>query len=222
MDWGLDIFPKGTDNLYRKLNGKLMIELELHTAMQLFNSFDPAPFHEKELDREAEEYIYNTVGEFPLKKPLGIFIYLPPSEADGETEHILKKAIRNHFSYKKLLTEIELKKLLQRGRRNMTIATLFLFLCLLVIRLLSTLKEGLVHTMLSEGFTIIGWVAMWEPINVFLYGWWPVVQKRNIYRKILSMDVKIIAGSPSKVKLSDPRFSAKKINLRADDPEFFQ
>ncbi|AGF98506.1 hypothetical protein [Methanosarcina mazei] len=222
MDWGLDIFPKGTDNLYRKLNGKLMIELELHTAMQLFNSFDPAPFHEKELDREAEEYIYNTVGEFPLKKPLGIFIYLPPSEADGETEHILKKAIRNHFSYKKLLTEIELKKLLQRGRRNMTIATLFLFLCLLVIRLLSTLKEGLVHTMLSEGFTIIGWVAMWEPINVFLYGWWPVVQKRNIYRKILSMDVNIIAGSPSKVKLSDPRFSPKKIKLRADDPEFFQ
>ncbi|AAM32847.1 hypothetical protein MM_3151 [Methanosarcina mazei Go1] len=199
-----------------------MIELELHTAMQLFNSFDPAPFHEKELDREAEEYIYNTVGEFPLKKPLGIFIYLPPSEADGETEHILKKAIRNHFSYKKLLTEIELKKLLQRGRRNMTIATLFLFLCLLVIRLLSTLKEGLVHTMLSEGFTIIGWVAMWEPINVFLYGWWPVVQKRNIYRKILSMDVNIIAGSPSKVKLSDPRFSPKKIKLRADDPEFFQ
>jgi hypothetical protein len=222
MDWGLDIFPKGTDNLYRKLNGKLMIELELHTAMQLFNSFDPAPFHEKELDREAEEYIYNTVGEFPLKKPLGIFIYLPPSEADGETEHILKKAIRNHFSYKKLLTEIELKKLLQRGRRNMTIATLFLFLCLLVIRLLSTLKEGLVHTMLSEGFTIIGWVAMWEPINVFLYGWWPVVQKRNIYRKILSMDVNIIAGSPSKVKLSDPRFSPKKIKLRADDPEFLQ
>lgn len=127
-----------------------MIELELHTAMQLFNSFDPAPFHEKELDREAEEYIYNTVGEFPLKKPLGIFIYLPPSEADGETEHILKEAIRNHFSYKKLLTEIELKKLLQRGRRNMTIATLFLFLCLLVIRLLSTLEEGLVHTMLLK------------------------------------------------------------------------
>ena len=76
--------------------------------------------------------------------------------------------------------------------------------------------------MLSEGFTIIGWVAMWEPINVFLYGWWPVVQKRNIYRKILSMDVNIIAGSPSKVKLSDPRFSPKKIKLRADDPEFFQ
>ena len=71
---GIGYFPKGTDNLYRKLNGKLMIELELHTAMQLFNSFDPAPFHEKELDREAEEYIYNTVGEFPLKTSGDLYI----------------------------------------------------------------------------------------------------------------------------------------------------
>jgi hypothetical protein len=222
MVWGIDVFPKGTDGLYRKLNGKLMIELELRTAMQIFNSFDPAPFHEKELDPEAEEYIYNTVGEFPLKKPLGIIIYIPPSEVDSETERTLKEAIRNHFSYKKVLMDIELRRLLQRGRRNMTIATVFLFFCLLIIQLLSTLKGGLINTMLSEGFTIIGWVAMWEPINVFLYGWWPIVQKRKIYRKILSMDINIIAGSPSKVKLTDPRFLPKKSQLRTDDPEFFQ
>ena len=106
--------------------------------MQIFNSFDPAPFHEKELDENAEVYIYNTVGEFPLKKPLELMIYLPPSEIGKETEETLKEAIRNHFSYKKLLTDIELRRLLQRGRRNMTIAVVFLFLCLLMIRLLST------------------------------------------------------------------------------------
>lgn len=210
MVLGIDIFPKSTDALYRKINGKLMIELELHTTMQIFNSFDPAPFHEKELDPEAEEYIYNTVGEFPLKKPIGIMIYVPPSEIDTETKRILKEAIINHFSYRKVLTEIELRRLFQRGKRNLTIATFFLFFCLLIIRLLSTLKGGLINTMLSEGLTIIGWVAMWEPAYVFLYGWWPIVQKRNIYRKILSMDVNIIAGSPSKVKLTDPRFLPKK------------
>ncbi|WP_292378317.1 hypothetical protein [Methanosarcina sp. UBA289] len=51
----------------------------------------------------------------------------------------------------------------------MTIAIVFLFLCLLIIRLLSTLEQDLVNTMLSEGLTIIGWVAMWEPVYVFLY-----------------------------------------------------
>ena len=47
----------GTEALYREREGKLLIELELHSIMQIFNSFDPAPFHEKELDREAEEYM---------------------------------------------------------------------------------------------------------------------------------------------------------------------
>jgi len=192
----VDFSPKGTEALYREREGKLLIELELHSMKQIFNSFDPAPFHEKELDEDAEVYIYNIVGEFPLKKPLEIMIYVPPPEFNQETEHTLKEAIRNHFLYKKVLTEIDLRRLLQRGRRNMTIAVIFLFLCLLMIRLLSTLEAGLLTTMLSEGLTIIGWVAMWEPIYVFLYGWWPIVQKRNIYRKILAMDVSVSPGSP--------------------------
>jgi hypothetical protein len=192
----VDLSPSGTEALYREREGKLLIELELHSMMQIFNSFDPAPFHEKELDEEAELYIYNIVGEFPLKKPLEIIIYVPPSEFSRETESTLKEAIRNHFLYKKVLTEIDLKRLLQRGRRNMTIAVIFLFLCLLIIKLLSTFEGGLLKTMLSEGLIIIGWVAMWELVYVFLYGWWPIVQKRNVYRKILNMDVSVLSGTP--------------------------
>lgn len=44
----VDLSPSGTEALYREREGKLLIELELHSMMQLFNSFDPAPFHEKE------------------------------------------------------------------------------------------------------------------------------------------------------------------------------
>ncbi|WP_410509583.1 hypothetical protein RSJ42_05030 [Methanosarcina hadiensis] len=196
----VDLSPNGTEALYREREGKLLIELELHSMMQIFNSFDPAPFHEKELDENAEEYIYNTVGEFPLKKPLEIVIYVPSFEFNSETENTLKEAIKNHFLYKKVLTELDLRRLLQRGRRNLTIAVIFLFLCLLIIRLLSTFENGLLKTMLSEGLLIIGWVAMWEPVNVFLYGWWPVVQKRNIYKKILETDVSVSPGSPHAIK----------------------
>ncbi|WP_226999550.1 hypothetical protein [Methanosarcina flavescens] len=164
--------------------------------MQLFDSFDPAPFREKELDPDAEEYIYNAVDEFPLNKPLEIMIYLPPEEVSAEIEADLKEAIRNHFSYKKLLTEIDLRRLFHRGRKNLIIALFFLFLCLLTIRLFSTFEESLLNTLLSEGLLIIGWVAMWEPVYIFLYGWWPIVHKRNIYQKIVDMDVYIGTGSP--------------------------
>jgi hypothetical protein len=33
------------------------IEINLNRLAQLFNSFDPSPFHERDLDQEAEEYI---------------------------------------------------------------------------------------------------------------------------------------------------------------------
>ena len=178
-----------------------MIEIELTSPLQLFDSFDPAPFREKDLDPDAEEYIYNTVDEFPLKKPLEIVIYLPPAEVSTEIEADLKEAIKYHFLYKKLLTDIELKRLLHQGRKNLIIALTFLFLCLLAIRLLATFEESLVNTLFSEGLLIIGWVAMWEPVHTFLYGWWPIVHKRNIYEKIIHTDVYIEIGSPAVKKV---------------------
>jgi hypothetical protein len=182
--------------------------------MQLFDSFDPAPFHEKELDPDAEEYIYNAVDEFLLKKSLEIMIHLPPAHVSAETENNLKKAIKNHFSYKKLLSEIELKRLLYQGRRNLIIALVFLFLCLLTIQLLSTIEESLLKTIFSEGFLIIGWVAMWEPINTFLYGWWPIVHRRNIFQKIIDMDVSIKTGTPA----GDNNFHYLLLQKKANEP----
>ncbi|MDQ1276952.1 MAG: hypothetical protein QG610_2531, partial [Euryarchaeota archaeon] len=194
------ISGEGTEALYREHAGRPVIELELKSLMQLFDSFDPAPFREKDLDPEAEEYIFNAVDEFPLQKPLEIMIYLPSTEVSEEIEADLKEAIKNHFSYKKLLTEIELKRLLHRGRKNLIIALTFLFLCLLVIRLLAAFGESLLNTLFSEGLLIIGWVAMWEPVHIFLYGWWPIVHRRNTYEKIIHTDVYIGLESPAAEK----------------------
>jgi hypothetical protein len=192
MVLGTGSSPKYTKALHNKHEKKTPIEIELSSIMQIFNSFDPAPFHEKELDASAEVYIYNYVGEFPLKTPLELLIYLPYSETEINTEETLEKAIRNHFSYKKHLLDLELRRILQRGRRNLMISFGFLFICLLLTHLLSSSKDSLLKTTLTEGLIIIGWVALWEPVNVFLYGWWPLVQKKNIYKKITSMDIKLV------------------------------
>jgi hypothetical protein len=32
---------------------------------------------------------------------------------------------------------------------------------------------------------------MWEPVNIFLYGWWPIRRKRRIYEKISRMKVEV-------------------------------
>jgi hypothetical protein len=85
------------ESLYKKENGRILIEIKLSSVMQLFNSFDPAPFHEKELDSAAEHYIVDTVSDFPKKTPQKILIYLPSDIAATERAMTIPAAIHNHF-----------------------------------------------------------------------------------------------------------------------------
>ena len=55
------------ESLYKKVDGSILIEIKLSSVMQLFNSFDPAPFHEKELDTAAEHYIIETVKDLATR-----------------------------------------------------------------------------------------------------------------------------------------------------------
>jgi len=38
--------------------------------------------------------------------------------------------------------------------------------------------------MIAEGLVILGWVANWRPIEMFLYDWWPIIRRRNLLRRL--------------------------------------
>ena len=95
------------ESLYKKVDGRILIEIKLSSVMQLFNSFDPAPFHEKELDSAAEHYIVDTVKDFSKKTRFKIIIYLPPDIASTERAQKIPQAIHNHFEYKKTRRTIQ-------------------------------------------------------------------------------------------------------------------
>jgi hypothetical protein len=49
-------------------------------------------------------------------------------------------------------------------------------------------------SIIEEGFLISGWVAMWRPIQVFLYDWWPIRRRRRIYEKLAQIPVALRAS----------------------------
>ena len=52
------------------------IQLNLRDIDQLFNTIDPSPFKEKDLDRNAEDFILSWAQEFPLNEPIDLTIHL--------------------------------------------------------------------------------------------------------------------------------------------------
>jgi hypothetical protein len=52
--------------------------------------------------------------------------------------------------------------------------------------------------LLREGLLIGGWVAMWRPIEIFLYDWWPIRAEARLFDRLSTMPVRIAyTGSDS-------------------------
>lgn len=177
---------------YSREGEHYLIEVRLTDVRGLFNSLDPAPFIEKDLDADAEDYIVGTVQDFHHNKPLKLVIYLPAEKIDGEHVATIPEAIRNYFDYRAHHADMKLRFMLLQGRTSLIIGLLFLFGCIAARQLLvGVLQPGLMHDIVEEGLLICGWVAMWRPIQIYLYDWWPIRRMRRCYEKIRSMPVEI-------------------------------
>jgi hypothetical protein len=175
-------------SVYRREGGDWLIELRLRELRQLFNHLDPAPFREQDLDPAAEAYIEDAVREIGLGQRTRLVIHLPQAEHDGDEARTLPEAVANYFEYRARQSRVELGRLLRRALVNLLIGLLFLFACLTLRR---TLRAGGSHELLAEGLLIIGWVALWRPVEMFLYDWWPLLRQQRRFAAIARMPVEI-------------------------------
>jgi hypothetical protein len=166
------------------------IMVRLNRVRQLFNSFDPSPFKEKDLDQDAEDYIVGWLRDIGDKE-FEICVGLPAGEAQDVKEGDIAKAIHHHFEYKLKDERRQLRLQFERGRIALLIGLVFLAGCLSLRALIAPMLPSSVEPIVSESLIIIGWVAMWGPLDVFLYGWWPIVERSRLYRRLAKAPVEV-------------------------------
>lgn len=172
------------------------ISLKLREMAQLFNSMDPSPFVEKDLDDNAEEFIVGWAHEFSADAPIRLRIYLeqwPPEDP----KEVIKTAVHNHFAYRARITDLEFRRLLKQGRTTLFIGLMFLSACLLLSKELLGHGVGTWSAIARESLTIAGWVAMWRPMQIYLYDWWPLRRRGRIYAKLSHSPVEVIQRGKS-------------------------
>ena len=161
------------------------IELRVNEIADLFQSLDPFPFRERDLDKEAEEYIVSWARELPHNQPIKIIIHLPEREAQTKAASELGEAFARYFSYRASIVQHELNELFRVGRRSLAIGMTTLVACLVLAHLASRyLAEGPFRSLVEQSLPILGWVANWRPLEIFLYEWWPLARRRDLYRRL--------------------------------------
>lgn len=176
---------------YRREGEVTLIELKLLRIDQLFNSLDPSPFHEKDLDHDAEAYIVDSLRDLPPDTPVKIVIYLPAEELIELTAKTASDAIRHYFAYCREAANRRLRLLLREGRFALGIGLCFLFICIALRQLFFRMPVSTLGDIAAEGLLILGWVAMWRPMELLLYDWWPVRRLVKTYTQLATIDVEL-------------------------------
>lgn len=171
--------------------GRGVLALRLRDLSQLFNSLDPSPFHEKDLDPAAREYLIARARDEPRDTGLVVVVELEHTHPGEDTAAIVRDALHNDFSYQADLRRRELVDLFRQGRIALTIGVLFLGACLFAAQALESHPQGPTRSILRESLVIVGWVAMWRPLEIFLYDWWPLARRIRLLMRLATCQVEL-------------------------------
>jgi hypothetical protein len=103
----------------------------------------------------------------------------------------IELAIRTHFAHERERIDRQLRQQRRFGQIALAVGLSVLIAFLTLAQVAHHLPEGAAREVVREGLVITGWVAMWRPIEVLLYDWWPLAQARKQIARILAAQVEV-------------------------------
>jgi hypothetical protein len=168
-----------------------LIEVHVPELRLLFNPIDPSPPREKDLDAKAEEFIVSWARSLRRDARLALRVDVDKPEVPPEAE-MVGDATREFFRQRSLSASRRLSQLFRVGRTSLVIGVAFLALAVTLAGLVSgAIGESAFAALLRESMVIGGWVAMWRPLEIFLYDWWPILAERKLYDRLSVMPVSV-------------------------------
>lgn len=131
------------------------------------------------------------------QKKMHLTIKLPPDQIKPGLKEDVDAAVKRFCREKIEDNKMKLRNLRWNGIRAIPFSILFLGICLGLGRLLgggvlTFIPEGL-QVIFSEGFTIIGWVSLWDPVETLLFDPIPVKRENEILEYLMDIDIDIQA-----------------------------
>lgn len=165
------------------------IQVRIHEVRQLFNTIDPSPFRERDLDPHCEEFIVGWARELPPDRPVRIEIHVDRERPAPSSLADVTAAVRSHFAREASRQDLRRRRILREGRFALAIGLPALVACIGVATFVPT--NGALGQILRESLVIAGWVVMWHPLEVLLYGLWPIARERRLLERLATARVEL-------------------------------
>ena len=170
------------------------IKVRVASMYQIFNAMDPTPLEERSLNAEVADWIEEWAEDLGGDKPLTIEIHVIDGVID-ERSAAVTNGIHNHFEYREWQSGRQLSKLLREGRISLLIGIGAITGFNLLSKAIRSSTNPVIE-IIHEGLSVLGWVSMWKPMEIFLYEWWPIRRERRACRRLAEAHVTFPAVAP--------------------------
>src|SRR5689334_3430944 len=146
-----------------------LIEVHVTELRLLFNPIDPSPPAEKDLSSSAEEFIvaWARAAKRDAHLALQIDVDTPGHPDEAST---VSHAVHEFFRQRSLSANRRLSQLFRVGRTSLLIGITFLAAAITAAGLIDrAIGHSAFGALLRESLVIGGWVALWRPLEIFLY-----------------------------------------------------
>lgn len=168
------------------------LDINVPTAAHLFNSIDPAPFRTRDLDPAVVAYMVEWAEELPGERPLAMVITIGAPSPVGDDSALVRAAVAENFRHLAAVKRREVSRLFRDGRISLVIGIAFVGLAIGISESVSAMIAYTRYAQIVADSAVIGaWVALWHPINIFLFDWWPLRRRARLYDRLSAADVTV-------------------------------
>jgi len=181
------------------------VSIHVRSLAQLFNSLDPSPFWDRDLDPAAAEFIED---EFREKLSAHTWHLHVHALENPELAADLQPAIEHYYERLAASARRKLRDNLRAAELALLAGLSIFLLCMMARPLLANLFES-VPRILDEGLIVIAWVALWRPTEALAYEWVPLYRKRRLYQRLAAIRATVRCGAPA-AQVAEPATQASR------------
>ena len=167
------------------------VNIHIREFSQLFNSLDPSPFWDRDLDRQAAEFIEEEFSEKPAADTWNLCIH---THDGGASAPDLQTALENYYGRMASSARRALREHFWSGQWTL-VAGVVVFLLAMALRSMLGGLLGRLPQILDEGLIILAWLALWRPAEMLLYGWVPLRRREKLYERLARIRVSVRADT---------------------------